>query len=50
MLGVVTLLVNEDDTRAKRHDLKRFLIASGGLVGIYMAGMIALSLLSGWVG
>ena len=50
MLGVVTLLVNEDDTRAKRHDLKRFLIASGGLVGIYMVGMIALSLLSGWVG
>jgi polysaccharide chain length determinant protein (PEP-CTERM system associated) len=46
LLGVVTLLRTEDDRRRERSSLFRFVAASGGLVGLFMAGMITLSLVS----
>lgn len=46
LLGVVTLLRTEDDKRRERMSLFRFVAASGGLVGLFMAGLITLSLVS----
>jgi polysaccharide chain length determinant protein (PEP-CTERM system associated) len=46
LLGVVTLLRSEDDRRQERMSLFRFVAASGGLVGLFTAGMITLSLVS----
>jgi polysaccharide chain length determinant protein (PEP-CTERM system associated) len=46
LLGVVTLLRTEDDKRSERMSLFRFVAASGGLVGLFMAGLITLSLVS----
>jgi hypothetical protein len=50
LLGVVTLLTSEVDTKLQRKDLKWFLIGVGGLVGVFIVGAIALSLLAGWAG
>jgi hypothetical protein len=50
LLGVVTMLANENVTKSERRDLKRFVIALGGLLAVFMVGMIALSLLTGRVG
>jgi polysaccharide chain length determinant protein (PEP-CTERM system associated) len=44
LLGVVTMLRTEDDLRQERASLFRFVAASGGLVGLFLAGLIALSL------
>jgi polysaccharide chain length determinant protein (PEP-CTERM system associated) len=44
LLGVVTMLRTEDDLRHERASLFRFVAASGGLVGLFLAGLIALSL------
>jgi polysaccharide chain length determinant protein (PEP-CTERM system associated) len=46
LLGVVTLLTSEDDRRRDRISLFRFVAASGGLVGLFVAGLIAMSLMS----
>jgi hypothetical protein len=46
LLGVVTMLRTETDRRQERMSLFRFVAASGGLVGLFMAGMITLSLVS----
>ena len=46
LLGVVTLLTSEDDRRSDRISLFRFVAASGGLVGLFVAGLIAMSLMS----
>lgn len=46
LLGVVTLLRTEDDRRRERASLFRFVAASGGLVGLFMAGLITLQLVS----
>ena len=46
LLGVVTLLRSEDDKHRERMSLFRFVAASGGLVGLFMAGLITLSLVS----
>jgi polysaccharide chain length determinant protein (PEP-CTERM system associated) len=46
LLGVVTLLRSETDKRQERASLFRFVAASGGLVGLFMAGLITLSLVS----
>ena len=50
LLGVVTLVMDEDTRRQDRIDLTKFLGASGGLVGISIAGMIVLSMMSGRAG
>lgn len=46
LLGVVTLRTSEDDRRSDRISLFRFVAASGGLVGLFVAGLIAMSLMS----
>jgi len=46
LLGVVTLLRTDDDRRRERASLFRFVAASGGLVGLFMAGLITLQLVS----
>jgi polysaccharide chain length determinant protein (PEP-CTERM system associated) len=46
LLGVVTMLTSEDDRRSDRISLFRFVAASGGLVGLFVAGLIAMSLMS----
>jgi len=46
LLGVVTLLRTEEDRRSDRMSFVRFVAASGGLVGLFMAGLITLSLVS----
>ncbi len=46
LLGIVTLLRTEEDKRRDRMSLVRFVAASGGLVGMFMAGLITLSLVS----
>lgn len=50
LLGVVTMVMSEGAVRREKSDLKKFLGASGGLVGIFVAGMIILSLMSGRAG
>jgi len=50
LLGVVTLVMGEEAVAKEKSDLQRFLIASGGLVGVFIAGVIVLSLLSGRAG
>ena len=44
LLGVVTMLRTEDDLRRERASLFRFVVASGGLIGLFLAGLVALSL------
>ncbi|MCA3240861.1 MAG: chain length-determining protein [Rubrivivax sp.] len=46
LLGVVTMLRSEVDKQQERASLFRFVAASGGLVGLFMAGLITLSLVS----
>jgi polysaccharide chain length determinant protein (PEP-CTERM system associated) len=50
LLGVVTLVLSDSAQRKKRSDMRRFALASSGLVGFFVVGMIALSLLSRQVG
>ena len=47
LLGVVTLVMSEETALKQRADMKRFVCASGGLLGIFIAGMMAMSFLSG---
>ena len=46
LLGVVTLVASDQDRKRKRGSLIRFVSASGGLVGLFVAGIIALMLTS----
>lgn len=46
LLGVVSLLTTEQDRRRERGSLIRFISASGGLVGLFVAGLIAMTLMS----
>lgn len=50
LIGVVTLVMGEGAVLKEKADLKRFLGASGGLVGVFIAGMIIFSLMSGRAG
>lgn len=50
LLGVVTLVMDEGALRQERSDFKKFLGASGGLVGVFIAGMVIFYLMSGWAG
>lgn len=44
LLGVVSMLTTDLDRQAARMSLLRFFMASGGLVGLFVAGMIAMTL------
>jgi polysaccharide chain length determinant protein (PEP-CTERM system associated) len=46
LLGVVTQLVTDVDRRRDRISLFRFVAASGGLVGLFAAGLITMTLVS----
>jgi polysaccharide chain length determinant protein (PEP-CTERM system associated) len=46
LLGVVTRLVTDADRRQERVGMFRFAAASGGLVGLFAAGLIAMTLVS----
>ena len=50
LLGVVTLLTTDDDRYRDRVSLFRFVAASGGLVGLFAAGLITMSLMSRYGG
>jgi len=50
LLGVVSMLTTESDRRAERLGLIRFVSASGGLVGLFIAGLIAMVLLNRYGG
>ncbi|WP_296444422.1 XrtA system polysaccharide chain length determinant [Rhodoferax sp. UBA5149] len=50
LLGVVTLVMGEGVALKEKSDLHKFLGASGGLVGVLVAGMIIFSLMSGRAG
>jgi polysaccharide chain length determinant protein (PEP-CTERM system associated) len=50
LLGVVTLVVNETMRQRERSDLKRFVAASSGLVGVFIVGIVVLAFLSGRLG
>ena len=50
LLGVVTLLTTDDDRQRDRVSLFRFVAASGGLVGLFAAGLITMSLMSRYGG
>lgn len=50
LLGVVTLVLGDRAALKEKADLKKFLGASGGLVGIFITGMIIFSLMSGRAG
>lgn len=44
LLGVVSMLTTDLDRQAARMSLFRFFMASGGLVGLFVAGMVAMTL------
>lgn len=50
LLGVVTLVVSDATKQNERADLKRFVAASGGLVGMFSIGIVALAYLTGQAG
>jgi polysaccharide chain length determinant protein (PEP-CTERM system associated) len=44
LLGVVSMLVADEDRRRQRMGLYRYFAASGGLIGLFVAGIIVMSL------
>ena len=46
LLGVVSMILSDADRRRERVGLIRFLAASGGLVGMFILGIFAMSLMS----
>lgn len=50
LLGVVALVMGEEAVLKEKSDLRKFMGASGGLVGVFIAGMIVFSLISGRLG
>jgi polysaccharide chain length determinant protein (PEP-CTERM system associated) len=44
LLGVVTMLTSDEDRRRQRMGLYRYFAASGGLIGLFVAGLIAMAL------
>lgn len=50
LLGVVTLVMDDATAIREKTDLKKFVGASGGLVAIFIAGMIVFSMVSGRAG
>lgn len=50
MLGTITLVMGDGATLRRRTQLKKFLLAFGGLLLVFALGMVAMSVLSGRVG
>ena len=47
LLGVVTLVMDDASVLKRKLELKKFWAASGGLVGVFLTGMIMFSVMSG---
>ena len=47
ILGTISAVMGDADTRRRRNDRLRFIVASGGLVLLFAAGMSAMSILVG---
>lgn len=50
LLGVVSMVLDDGATARRKTELKKFLVATGGLLAVFAAGMAALYLMSGRVG
>ena len=50
LLGVVTLVVNDAARAKEKSNMRKFVVASSGLVGVFILGVIALAFLSGRLG
>jgi hypothetical protein len=50
LLGMVTALTTDDDRKRERAGLLGFITASGGLVGLFIAGLIAMTLMTRYGG
>ena len=50
LLGAVTFVIGEEERRKEKADLKRFVAASSGLIGVFIIGMVAVALVSGQMG
>ena len=50
ILGVVTLVLTDAARARERRELKRFGLASSGLIGVFIAAVVALSVISSRVG
>ena len=50
LLGIVTLVMDDAAVQQEKSDLKKFLGASGGLVAMFIVGMIVFSMMSGRAG
>ena len=50
LLGVVTLVPNESARTREKSDLRRFVFASSGLIGVFITGIVVLAFLSGRLG
>jgi polysaccharide chain length determinant protein (PEP-CTERM system associated) len=50
LLGVVTMVLSDVDRRRERMGHVRFMSASGSLVGLFIAGLIAMSLMGKYAG
>jgi polysaccharide chain length determinant protein (PEP-CTERM system associated) len=50
LLGIVTMLTTEADRKKYRSSLYRFVFASGGLVGLFVAGLITMTLMNRYGG
>ena len=50
LLGIVTLMISDTARLKEKNDMKRFVAASSGLVGIFILGIVALAFVSGRLG
>ena len=46
LLGVVSRIMSDAEQRRERRGLVRFIVASGSLVGVFLAGLFAMSLIA----
>jgi hypothetical protein len=47
LLGVVSFIASDADQRRERVDIVRFWVASGSLVGVFVAGLTIMSIMAG---
>ena len=50
LLGVVTLVVNDSLRQKEKSSMRKFVVASSGLVGLFLVGVIVLAFFSGRLG
>ena len=50
LLGVVTLVVNDAARNKEKSNMRKFVLASSGLVGVFILGVVALAFFSGRLG